>query len=1061
MATNAYEYQPQADSSLQSPVYSPDYSFLQTQLYKSNQQYEQGEKEVVSGYSSVLAQPTLGDAAAQKKQEYIAQVQEGLKKIAPSDLSLPQNVAQAESLYAPFWQDSALLQNTASAKEYQNNVQKIQSGLFSTDDKQRALYDPIQLQDQEGYRRDVEEAGLDPDKQRMVQRRSVTPFRNFRDALNAAAGKDGVELNWDELANGGQNIVTYTNGQRSVKNFSTWASAVLSGSDWSSQFQTIGRVAVDRMKQQIKQTNPNITPDQMNGEIAKYTVNRLQESYTNNLADTNLDIANTQKQIDIIKNRGVKGKPTSADMPLYNLLTQQLQQTQGLLAQQKLQQDNFVNGDRDRKLRDISSNPQDYFADIEKSNVINNYASGEAAKEGREIKDNPAYAAAATNQRLWAEFNYKKNTFDPAEFAIKRGQLQLNAEEQARLNAVAGYDPNTNTMKPGYGPAGAGTVANVLTGTPAKDEVNYKEITNPYDKYQMDMQKNLTTAHDLMWGSDNAAKLLIGKSVNIDRGGVRTTEAVTATDIDVTNRALLNKKADPNYKYTPKEMEGLARVGAAIGANAHEYTDPAAMEAKLEMQLGKEELDKNGVPTTDSRIASRKITEAKQLAEKTSSLNKQVKDNVNAILLNSEREHPELVQHNPDGTKRLTTATDIAATLPALEVKNAKTGEITKVSPEDLAKGLYMNGSIKMNDGLTYHPSGLFTSNADLTINGEDYVINKVTPPPGTVVANVGPHGVEHTPAQPIQFQDYGFYHVGTEPNNRRDVHGAMMSFVNNNKYGDPEKFHNTIQNAQHSAVDNLAGYQSDLLERGVSQTYNMLNKVQQATVNKLTSDLADPSNRSASIPGITGEQLPVLSQILREGGDGYIQSSIYRPYGGPGGTPAMEVTFTSNDKKAPTAPVTKGIDEIVKMGTIMIPIKEDASSKELQQLMHSAGNTSYSDMYTGTKYSSNDIQKAHNYNYTLEPIGLVNGRYTRVHVTCTGKQIDPHTGHLEDYLPFRQYGDEGKGIDIDLSKQTPYQIKKEIDDFFDSYLTANINNYSAYAKSHNNANFQQLEHQQ
>lgn len=1054
-----------SDVGITSPIGSPDFSFLSSQLYRSNSQYEAGEKEVVAGYSSVLSQPTLGDEAAQRKQQYIEQVQQGLKKVAPTDLSLPQNVQQAENLYAPFWEDKSLLQNTSSAKEYQNNVQKIQSGLFSTDDKQRALYDPIQLQDQEGYRIDVEEAGLDPQKQKMVQKRPVTPFRNFRDALNEAAGKDGFDIKWDELADGGKNILRYTNGARSTKDFATWAASVLSGPDWSSQFQTIGRVAVDHMKQQIKHDNPNITPDQMNSEIAKYTVGKLQQNYADNLASTQLDIANTQKQIDIIKNRGVKGKPTAADMPLFNLLTQQMQQTQGVFTQQKQEQDNFINGDRDKKLRDITSNPQDYFAQIEKTNTISNYAVGAAArKDGREILNNEAYAQAATNQRMWAELR-ERTTNNAGELAVKRGQLQINAEEQARLNAVAGYDPHTNTMKPGYGPGGAGTVPDVRTGTPAKDIVNMKTIDNPYDKYQADQQKNLTTAHDLLWGSDNAAKLLIGKPVNIDRGGVKSTENVTATDIDVTNRALLNKKADPNYKYTPKELEGLAKVGAAIGAGPHQYTDPATMEAKLEQSLGKEELDKNGVPTTDSRIASRKVTEAKQISEKASSMNKQVKSNVNSILLNTDRADPNspLVQHqkNPDGsiTRRLTTAADIAPTLPALEVKNSK-GEIVKLSPEDLAKGLYMDGSIKMNDGLTYHPTGLFTSGADLYINGEEYVVNKVTPPAGTVVANVGPHGVEHIPAQPIQLQDYGFYHVGTEPNNRRDVHGAMMAFVNNNKYGDPEKFHNTIQNAQHAAVDNLTGYQSDLLERGVSQTYNMLNKVQQATVNKLTSDLADPSNRQATIPGITGEQLPVLSQMLREGGDGYVQSAIYRPYGGPGGTPAMEVTFSTNDKKAPNAPVTTGIDAIVQMGSVMIPLKDDASSKDIQQLMHSAGNTSYSDMYTGTKYSSNDIQKAHNYNYQLEPTGLVNGRYTQVHVTCTGKQIDPRTGKLEDYLPFRQYRDDGKGIDIDLSKQTPYQIKKEIDDFFDSYLSTNINNYNAYAKSHNNANFQQLEHQ-
>ena len=116
-----------SSQSLQPALNNVDYSFLQQGLAKRSLDFEQGLSQIKNDYSSILNAPLTSTENVEQRKQYIGQIQEGLKKVATTDVSLPQNVTQAENLYAPFWKDSDILIDQAATKHLQNQFQNAET----------------------------------------------------------------------------------------------------------------------------------------------------------------------------------------------------------------------------------------------------------------------------------------------------------------------------------------------------------------------------------------------------------------------------------------------------------------------------------------------------------------------------------------------------------------------------------------------------------------------------------------------------------------------------------------------------------------------------------------------------------------------------------------------------------------------------------------------------------------------------------------------------------------------------------------------------------------------
>ncbi len=123
---------------LQIPQMQPDFSAVQQIAQRANTIFETGLNKIKNNYSSVINAPVTSSRNLQKKEEYIQNFRDGLKKITKENLRMPQNVQQAENLLSPFWQDTIMLKDMALTSEAQAGYSAYNQAVSSTDDKIRA-----------------------------------------------------------------------------------------------------------------------------------------------------------------------------------------------------------------------------------------------------------------------------------------------------------------------------------------------------------------------------------------------------------------------------------------------------------------------------------------------------------------------------------------------------------------------------------------------------------------------------------------------------------------------------------------------------------------------------------------------------------------------------------------------------------------------------------------------------------------------------------------------------------------------------------------------------------
>jgi hypothetical protein len=470
-----YQTGPTSDQGLQSPIGSPDYSFLQSQLYRSNSQYEQGEKEVVADYSSVLNQPTLGDAAAERKQQYIQQVQQGLKKVATTDLSLPQNVQQAESLYAPFWQDSDLLQNIAGTKRIQNNQQKALSIQNSADEKIRDTFDQRYLDLLKYQTNNLANAPLSENKN--IEITDWTPFTKVIDHLDKRKDADKFGVTFD-FADGNGNIITQTNGINSLPAFKNYADAQL-GSDLEAQYRVLGKLAKEQQIAHYQEIHPGTTREQASVAAFGELHDGLLKTYKQRDDEYTFNISSQQTLLDGI-NKQIAGNPGQIPSPTqaYNKKRYE-EQIEDLGNRQKQIQDSLKKMDTPDGFQTTIKYPEEALAQMQRTNDINKWADAESRKEVQSIKKDESYWTKQTLNKDYAVLGetHRHNTEDEKIGQYNAVSGRMNAETAAtklKLENPFAFDANGNLVANPIGATPGGAAIDELFHMNAVDAADAK-----------------------------------------------------------------------------------------------------------------------------------------------------------------------------------------------------------------------------------------------------------------------------------------------------------------------------------------------------------------------------------------------------------------------------------------------------------------------------------------------------------------------------------------------------------------------------------------------------------
>lgn len=131
------------DNPLPITPFTPDYGFLQNVLKYKEGQYEQGFAQVKNLYNSLLSSKASNAENIEVQKAYIADAERKLQSLASVDLSVPQNVGLAKSVFKTFLNDSELMHDISVTKISESQLAKGQAFLQSDDPKQRAMHSSL------------------------------------------------------------------------------------------------------------------------------------------------------------------------------------------------------------------------------------------------------------------------------------------------------------------------------------------------------------------------------------------------------------------------------------------------------------------------------------------------------------------------------------------------------------------------------------------------------------------------------------------------------------------------------------------------------------------------------------------------------------------------------------------------------------------------------------------------------------------------------------------------------------------------------------------------------
>jgi hypothetical protein len=122
------------------PLVSPDFSFWDKQMQKKAYTYDQNFAKVQSVYNSVFNSPMLRDGNIQQRDNFLKSISNNLQQLSSADLSLPQNLTEANNLFEPVLQNKNIVHDIAYTKSLQNQMQTADSYANSFDPNMRKLY---------------------------------------------------------------------------------------------------------------------------------------------------------------------------------------------------------------------------------------------------------------------------------------------------------------------------------------------------------------------------------------------------------------------------------------------------------------------------------------------------------------------------------------------------------------------------------------------------------------------------------------------------------------------------------------------------------------------------------------------------------------------------------------------------------------------------------------------------------------------------------------------------------------------------------------------------------
>lgn len=1002
------QYFPYIPETMPEPVlYTPDFNFLNSALQKKDMMFEQGVSQAASAYNAVLNAPLSNTNNISIRNQYIKEARENLKKMSSSDLSLPQNVQAAQSIFAPFWEDEFMLADTNATQFASMQQQKLAGWRDSTEDKTRAMYSPIVEQYLNNGLSVLQNAPRTKEAFSKVQKREAVPFTNVQAYLQEMAkkngdGEGGLKIVYDETSPDGAYLISTTNGERSKKKFSTWAEAMI-GNNMDEQFKITGIVQSENLDKYFKSQpqNANATDDQLNKLKADYVVNDLMSGYKKRINGVSGSIT----EIDNL----LKAYPKNITDPQQAQAAKQLLDQRDQLAKLKegiqAEYDGFDKNTDNRKsdlIQRITENSAGYFSTLAKQQTIDSWSTGRAEVESRKISKNEAFFSAQDQALKVQKQNLDQKQY---ELDVKKAN-DLQAFRMATLagkggkgkSKVVGYDEQGNPIigyeglegedkSTGAKYLGLGTT-NVLTNTQTAYDV--------FMKAQSDLMEN---AHGKLFDpASGVVSVLKNAGLNDD-------------EVMQISSGLKRQLTDGDkFAWNDKEKAALKKLSVDGGFKAFYKSDKVEDFQESIMSYAKDFYNKkkdNKIDyTNDELTVFNNYLAADHSFKEYLANEKNRKDLVKKNIESNLKAYSKITT-TKNGQVDIISIDDLSKDMPELVLGLA--GEKVKLSKKDVAR-LYRDGKLYQ------------TSQGDFSYDGKPYSLISV-------------NGIT------------GVFAPSKEWNNI--YNGKLTS-----KYGTSQEFNKLLTKANNSVVPNMQYYQNKTSQLGTvwqldaedikndPQSFAIIqeallpsNQVQMYTLNADgTREVIDDMDKRNAIKML----LSSTDNISK-----YTGGAKYHTQG-VNGHPMIELNLkeiTSNNKG-----VIGGVDlTSLNDKSISIELSPEAQGPNLGNLPKNTGNYIYEKLLQGETVQSDDFMNSFGINYSVVPNNNKNpsGGTIVINYPLRTNYMNQQTGKIETKIETLPYREEFSFVGD--SRTTPDEVMKNINQKITQLIIANQQSLKEY----------------
>ncbi len=956
---------------------------LQPLMDKANQQYEVGKQDVLSGYSSIVNAQVAGPMAEERKRKYVQDAQTKLKTLSKQDLSLPQNVAQAEAAYAPFWEDTDLLENIGAVKTYSKTRSTLESWASSNDADTRAQYSDQSMMDAQRYLEQISMAPLDRNAYRKIEApKAVRNPHLTAELTNLFESEYGVgaDKGISTIQTNGLAMTTLYNGPQALAGYTTYALSKM-GDEYNDWFKQKARVTVWEQGREIKALNPTISDQELNTQVAEKRLSELKRYNEKVAGDSNQVVLYYEKLYNAVKQQVASQKvPASevqeADMAIYE---NYIQQYKTLAIRHQAAADTEyspkINGSPNSKyqtnLLGMSTNPQDYLANLYRMQEAEQWAAGKAAitQQKREVDPvQKAYLEGVEKDRRF-QLDYNQYVLDVKKANDEMTRANMQYEKELGVN-------RQGQKIPGYGDAllfkfgdkiegllgGSGTPAEIaqnaaMSGTIGRETTeaaripNYYEVINDGIKEAQKVPELMTVDISSVNGNEGYGAMVLGS----DGMGLSTDQMIDFSSAmkKMMGGEEINEQERKTYRLVEEKIRQSVNIKGQITGP---YTMNSALRAYANttvapnLKLLATKNEEKAASFMRLGLLSAEI-EQKLLRSKEARV-KLDEATANEIL--NKDEYSSLT-YMENGKKKLADRDYIASKLVSGEARNLETGKVEKLNKKDIADA-YGRGQLKVTKGSYDRMSG---GDYYLQIDNRTYAVSPYDPILGAVNSVINQYG---TSEEVHSIKKRAGQKVAEQLQMNPD--GVITKSMSFTPESDPTKggskknaifFHNYL--TELSRPENTSDfYEVDVVG---GKKVPITDK---ATIKAIRDAMIDP-DRSKNIAMVTDK---VDSELM----------------------PAGEIVFRSAADAGIALNQTAG-DPLSKLrGKSIIARKTpNAQGNYINAIPSPILNESWGGLYRGDIIESTPIQNATGYRYKAYPVNKdPNGNYTAVEVEITMK---------------------------------------------------------------------------